>query len=262
MSYYTYPYVVHNFSRILIYLGMITSENMRRLKKLISNNKTQYIILSILLIAVIGMTAISNYSNSLIFQKYLGNLNPLIVFLSISILCFMLLSSLFLKNWFIIYRKKHLKELIPHFFLIGLFVLTAIFVDLKIVFPENMNIEFPNSLLFYPAIGFLVEILFHVLPIYVLLSILTIFLKGVSHKKIIWICILIVATIEPTYQAIYMDSSPNWAIIVIWLNLFLFNITQLVIFKKYDFITMYSFRLIYYAFWHIAWGYIRLNLLF
>lgn len=241
---------------------MITSGNIDKLKNLISKNKTPYIILSILLFAVNAMVAILYFSNSLIFQKYLGHINPLIAFLGISILCFMLLSSSILTNWFSINKQKHYKELLPYFFLIGIFVLTAILVDINNPFPKNMNIEFPKALLFYPAIGFLVEILFHVLPLYVFLSLFTLFLKKLSHKKAIYICIVIVATIEPTYQAIYMDSSPNWAIIVTWLNLFLFNITQLAIFKKYDLITMYSFRLIYYAFWHIVWGYIRLNLLF
>jgi hypothetical protein len=34
------------------------------------------------------------------------------------------------------------------------------------------------------------------------------------------------------------------------------------VFRRYDFVTMYSFRLFYYAYWHIAWGVIRLRVFF
>jgi len=76
------------------------------------------------------------------------------------------------------------------------------------------------------------------------------------------ICIVVVAVLEPTYQASHMSGFPIWSIIAVWTNLFLFNLTQLVIFKKYDFLSMYLARLIYYFVWHIAWGFNRLNLLF
>jgi hypothetical protein len=33
-------------------------------------------------------------------------------------------------------------------------------------------------------------------------------------------------------------------------------------FRRYDFASMYSFRLVYYAYWHVAWGVIRLKVLF
>jgi hypothetical protein len=145
------------------------------------------------------------------------------------------------------------------------FVFITILVDLKVVFPADLNILFPESLVFYPAIGFAVEILFHVLPLSVLLIFLTSIFKNISDSKLIWICILIVSLLEPTFQSIPMGSSnqsPLWAVAIVWLNLFLFNLSQLVIFKRYDFISMYSFRLVYYIIWHIVWGYIRFKLLF
>lgn len=243
-------------------MQMKKSASLQTLSSFISKNKTQYLILLFFLVVVNGITASLNASNSSIFQKYLGNLNPLMVISAISVLGILLLSFLLLKNWLIFNEKKKTKELSYYFLLMVVFLSTAIFVDIMIVFPKSMNIEFPDSLLFYPSIGFLVEILFHVLPLFVLLLFFSLFLKGINHRKTIWICLLIVATIEPTYQAIFMHASPSWAIIVIWINLLFFNLTQLVIYKKYDFISMYLFRLIYYGFWHIGWGYVRLNLIF
>lgn len=144
-------------------------------------------------------------------------------------------------------------------------LITILVIDLNASFPADMNVLFPESVLFYPAIGFFVEILFHVLPLSVLLISLTSIFKNVNHKKIIWICIVIVSLLEPIYQTIPMFSSshyPLWATAIVLINLFVFNLSQLLIFKRYDFISMYSFRLVYYLLWHILWGYMRLKLLF
>jgi hypothetical protein len=140
-----------------------------------------------------------------------------------------------------------------------------ILVDLKVVFPPDINVLFPESVLFYPAMGFFAEILFHVLPLSVLLFSLTSIFRNLSYENIVWICILIVALLEPIYHTIPMGSSnryPLWAIVYVGLHVFLINLTQLLIFRRYDFISMYSFRLVYYLFWHIGWGYLRLRLLF
>jgi hypothetical protein len=42
----------------------------------------------------------------------------------------------------------------------------------------------------------------------------------------------------------------------------LINLCQLLIFRRYDFISMYTFRIAYYMLWHVLWGYARLRLLF
>ena len=67
--------------------------------------------------------------------------------------------------------------------------------------------------------------------------------------------------IEPTYQ-IYMDAYPVWAMIVVWMNLFSFNVLQLFVFTRYDFVSMYALRLVYYLFWHVIWGSLRLEIIF
>jgi len=46
------------------------------------------------------------------------------------------------------------------------------------------------------------------------------------------------------------------------LHVFLINLLQLWLFKRYDLISMYSFRLAYYLLWHIGWGHVRLKLRF
>ncbi len=238
---------------------------MTRIKELISNERPQYQVFTGLSIGVVVLTGILYFSDNLLFKRFIGGINPIIASFFIILSGVISLTFLLSRGWFAIYKKANLKGLIRRSSLAALFVLITILVDLKIVFPADLNVLFPESLLFYPAMGFFVEILFHVLPLSILLISLTSIFKNISSKNIIWICILIVSLLEPIYQTIPMASSnqyPLWAVAIVLLNLFLFNLSQLLIFKRYDFISMYSFRLVYYLFWHIGWGYIRLNVLF
>jgi hypothetical protein len=54
----------------------------------------------------------------------------------------------------------------------------------------------------------------------------------------------------------------TWAAAYVFLNVWVINMVQLALFKRYDFVSMYAFRLMYYLLWHIAWGHARLGLLF
>ena len=237
---------------------------MKKIKELISRERSQYPVFIGLSIGIVVLTGILYFFDISLFRRFIGAINPLAASFLIVLLGFISLSFLLSKGWFTIYKKENLKGLFRRSSLAALFALiTILVVDLNAPFPADINVFFPESLLFYPAIGFFVEILFHVLPLSILLIFLTSIFQNISHEKIIWICIFIVSLLEPVYQTIPMFSSgPLWAAVIVLLNLFLFNLSQLFIFKRYDFISMYSFRLAYYLIWHIVWGYLRLKLLF
>jgi hypothetical protein len=231
----------------------------------ISSVRLQYLVFTCLSLGVLGFAGILHASNKLLFQRYLGRINPWIAFLFAIILGFVLLSFLLSQKWFQIYEKESVSGLLRSSSLAALLGIIMILVDTRIIFSADVNILFPKSLLFYPAMGYFAEILFHVLPLTVLLATLTLILKNVSFEAIVLICIPVVALLEPIYHTIDMASSkqfPPWAVIYVGVHIFLFNIFQLLIFRKYNFISMYSFRLVYYMFWHIGWGYLRLRLLF
>ncbi len=237
---------------------------MTKIKELISRERSQYQVYIGLSIGIIMLTGILNVSDNLLFQRFIGGINPLTASFFIILLGIISLSVLLSKGLFTIYKQENLRGLFLRCSLAVLFALiTILVVDINVPFPADMNVLFPESLLFYPAIGFFVEILFHTLPLSILLISLTSIFKNISQEKIIWICILIVSLLEPVYQTMPMFSRrPLWAAVIVLLNLFLFNLSQLFIFKRYDFISMYSFRLAYYLIWHIVWGYMRLKLLF
>ena len=231
----------------------------------ISNDRLQYLVFMVLSLVVLGFTVILYFSSSQPFQRFIGSINPLIGFLVVIVLGFISLSLLLSQNWFAIYEAENLKKLLPPSLLAALLGIIMILVDTKIIFPADMNILFPESLLFYPAIGFLVEILFHVLPLTVLIFVLNSIFKNLGSENIIWIGILVVSFLEPIYHVTDMVRSnqyPLWAVIYVGLHVLLINFFQLLIFKRYDFVSMYAFRLVYYLFWHIVWGVVRLRVLF
>lgn len=242
------------FYKNLPYIGNILAA--------ISSDRVQYLVFIGLSFVILIFTGVLYYSDNQIFQRFIGKINPILAILLAIILGIILFSILLSQKWFAIFGKETLDGVIRASVLAAVFGVIIILVDMKIVFPADTNILFPESILFYPAIGFFVEILFHLLPVTVLLLLLNSILK---NANIFWISFLIVALLEPVYQALDMANSsryPLWAVLYVGLHIYLFNLFQLLIFKKYDFISMYSFRLVYYLFWHIGWGYIRLRLLF
>ena len=221
----------------------------------------QHVILIIILFLFVLIMGVLIQSDASIFENYFGDLNPWVVTFLVPIIGYLTLNALCSKGRFAIFKYKYPIRVLPYFFIVTLFTAVAILVDLKRVYPADMNIPFPESLLFYPAIGFLVEIVFHVLPLVLLVFILNLVSGMTTVQRWIWVAFLVVAILEPTYQ-VYMDPYPPWALSVVWINLFLFNVLQLFVFYRFDFVSMFALRMVYYLIWHIVWGALRLEILF
>jgi len=230
-----------------------------------SAERFQYLVYFGVSLVIICFTIILSFSERPVFERFLGSIDPLAAILASIVVGFILLSFLLSKKWFVIFDIGNFLGLIRFSGLAALLGVIMIIIDTRIIFPADTNILFPQSLLFYPAIAFFVEILFHVFPLTVLITIMNSILKKPNFNAILWISIFIISIAEPIYHTLDMVSSksfPFWAVAYVGLHIFLINFFQLLIFKKYDFIAMYSFRLVYYLFWHIGWGYIRLFWLF
>lgn len=129
-------------------------------------------------------------------------------------------------------------------------------------YPQNINVPVPQALLFYPAIGFVAEIAFHVLPLALLLLVMKPLEGRLRREHVIWLGILLVAAIEPTFQVLFEGMTLTWIDAYTWIHVFAISILQLYVFWHFDFVSMYAFRLIYYMYWHILWGTARLDVLF
>lgn len=233
---------------------------MNELRLPIADAGTQYAILAGLSLAAILLTALADQAA---FRRFLGRLNPLLVILLTVALAFILLTLFLMRGWFVISSAENLNGLLLAVGLAAVIVFPIIQVDRTVKFPQNLNIPFPQSLLFYPAIAYLVEVVFHLLPLALLTFGLTALLPNADPQTIIIVCIVVVAVIEPVYQTIgFAGRYPAWAVAYTALHVFLINLAQLCLFRQYDFVTMLTFRLAYYLAWHILWGHIRLKWLY
>lgn len=197
----------------------------------------------------------------MLYRYFLGTLNPILIVSIIAILGFLLLDGL--KQFgFIVYRSGALFESLKIISLSLFLSLIMVIVDITVKLPEDINVGFPFSILYYPVFGFIVEIVFHLMPLYLILLIV----KRVSiiDERVMFVCLVLISFLEPVFQLGLGFSSliPLWATVYVGFNIFLINIIQLYTFRSFGFASMYAFRLFYYLFWHIIWGSIRLDYLF
>ena len=228
--------------------------------------RRQYIIYIVLSIVTIGLTALLVPSSSAYFHPYFGKTHPVLVVVLASVIGVICLWLLRTRGKFEILRgRATLRGIGVSAGMASVLAVAIIIADFFIRYPEDTNVPVPEALLFYPAVGFVAEIAFHVLPLALLLLILAPLSKKLglnSHIWPAWLAIAVAAVSEPTFQIVLPGNPFSLASAYTWAHVFAIAFLQLYVFKRYDFISMYSFRLIYYAYWHVAWGVIRLEVLF
>jgi hypothetical protein len=235
-----------------------------KLMDIVSAEKQQFFIYLAIVLGVLACAVVVTIRNPALYAFFIGRLNPLLIFILISILGFLLLALLMSRGWFAIWQPGNIQGLLVAAGAAVLFAIVIVLFDTQVPFPADVNRPYPDALFFYPSIAFAVEILFHVLPLTLLLFGITALFKNTTFETIIWPCILLVALIEPVFQTVTGSSGthPGWATAFVAAHIFLINLVQLALFKRYDFVSMYTYRLAYYALWHILWGVVRLRVLF
>ena len=197
------------------------------------------------------------------FHRVLGAANPVLVVVAAAgigalALWFLQVNTEFaiLKGW------RTLRGMTWSVFLATVLAGTIIAADLVFRYPQDINVPVPEALLFYPAIGFVAEIAFHVLPLAILLLALRPLEEWLGREPVTWIGIVLVAVLEPAYQVLAEVPPLTGRAVYTGVQVFAIALLQLYVFKRFDFVSMYAFRLFYYAYWHILWGMVRLDVLF
>lgn len=151
-----------------------------------------------------------------------------------------------------------------------------VLIDLAAPFPREINVPWPWSIAFYPAIAFVVEVVFHLVPWAILLGLgagLATWLgrmgkaavvEHLSPGLLVTGSLLLVSLTEPVFQVVagWSPTSPTWVDVLVGVNVWAFNVGQLAICRRFGFVAMYLTRLVFYLFWHLLWGHWRLELLF
>ncbi len=227
------------------------------------SKRKQYLAFTCLSLVMVGLTAILARSSSIYYQRYYGNADPIVVAIGASLVGALSLYVLMLRGGFEIVRgRATLRGVAVSAGLATLMGVAIIIADLFIRYPENLNVPVPEALLFYPTIGFVAEIVFHVLPLAILMLAFSPLRRRLGANRLVWLCIVIVAVSEPVFQVAFDPDPFSWSAAYTGVHVFAFALLQLAVFRRYDFASMYSFRLFYYAYWHIVWGVIRLDVLF
>ena len=249
------------------------------LLNVVTNNQPQYIVFGVLSLVVLGLTATLSLSRVTFSQPYqgsirvnpagflqpfFGSIDPLLAVAVIAVIGVVSLGFLQSHGWFEIFTMRGtLRGMAVSAFIATLFGIEVVIAESTNIFrlPADINVRLPWSLMFYPVMGYVVEVVFHMLPLTVLLMVLGPLSKKLNMPGLIWLCILAVSLLEPIFQ-VGSGQPLSFAQVYIGLHIFAINILQLYVFQRYDFVSMYSFRLVYYMYWHIIWGALRLQWLF
>jgi len=242
---------------------MFTAENLEmKLIEIINRHRDQYLILLAISFSLLALTSILTKRDAQVFSKLLGNIHPVLAILIIVILGFAAFSLIMNTTNLVIF--KHGRRGLLIFSVIAAFFLAAaiiLFVDIRGGYSKDINVLFPDGLFYYPVMGYIADILFHIVPFSILI-LLARFIFGVdlTHSIPIWM-LVIISLLEPLFQALIIRSA-SWVQIYQFIHIFIINMIQLLLFRKQDFSAMYIFRMFYYLFWHIVWGFFRLDILF
>ena len=221
---------------------------------------TAYCVLS--LVALIFIVILLP-SSGVYFRRFFGEMNAIVVIVVTSVVGAAALWALQSSYAFVLLKgKTTLRGMALSAALATVLAIAIVVADLFIRYPQDTNVPVPQALLFYPAVGFVAGIIFHVLPLGLLLLVLNPLVGWLGRERVVWLGILLVAVLEPTFQVLFEGKAFTWGAAYTWIHVFAIAFLQLYVFRRFDFVSMYSFRLFYYAYWHILWGVIRLEVLF
>lgn len=223
----------------------------------------QYAAYSGLSLVALGLTAILLPQASASFRRFIGSANPFLIVVATAVAGAGALTYLQKSAGFEILKgRATLRGMAVSAGLATLLGVAIIVADIILRYPAEINVPWPEAWLFYPVIGFIAEILFHVLPLALLMFLLSPLRKRWGQGRIGWIAIVCVAILEPIFQVTFdrgpFDRLDAYTIF----HVFIIALLQLWVFRRYDFFSMYGFRLCYYAYWHLLWGVLRLEWLF
>ncbi len=195
------------------------------------------------------------------FGRFIGAVNPVVAVVAVSLILAAITPAALGKGIFTIVGKDTARGVLVSASIAALFGLFIVMVDVNVVLPRGLNVAYPESILLYPVIGYGVEILFHALPFFAVALVIG---SRIERPAFLWSAIALIAALEPAFQAVagFTSVYPAWVTALVSLHIFAINVCQLAVFRRYDFVSMYAFRIVYYLFWHIGWGHFRLQILF
>lgn len=134
----------------------------------------------------------------------------------------------------------------------------AIGVDVAVGFPRDTNVAWPQAWVVYPVIAVVAETAFHLLPLSALVWLTRSRFDDLQLTARTWAQVLPAAAVEPLAQAALGSRLLPFVVP----HVFLIGVVEMLLLRRFGYLPMTAFRLLYYLAWHVLWGQARLGLLF
>lgn len=134
----------------------------------------------------------------------------------------------------------------------------AIGVDAAVGFPSDTNVAWPQAWVVYPVVAVVAETAFHLLPLSALVWLSRSRFDDLRLTERTWALVLTAALVEPVAQAVLGSGLLPFVVP----HVFLIGVVELLLLRRFGYVPMVAFRLLYYLAWHVLWGHARLGLLF
>lgn len=134
----------------------------------------------------------------------------------------------------------------------------AIGVDVAVGFPIDTNVAWPQAWVVYPVIAVAAETAFHLLPLGGLVWLTRSRFDDLRLTRRTWALVLAAAAVEPAAQAVLGSALLPFVVP----HVALVGVVQMLLLRRFGYVPMAAFRLIYYLAWHVLWGHARLGLIF
>lgn len=133
----------------------------------------------------------------------------------------------------------------------------AIGVDIAVGFPIDTNVPWPQAWVAYPVIAIAAEAAFHLLPLGGLVWMTRSRFDDLRITRRTWALVLAAAAVEPAAQAVLGSALLPFVVP----HVAFIGVVQTLLLRRFGYVPMVAFRLIYYLAWHVLWGHARLGLL-
>lgn len=119
---------------------------------------------------------------------------------------------------------------------------------------RSIHIAFPASAYVYAAGAVAVECLYRLIPVSILYALIArLVLKGRGEGAVFWSLAFLSSLIEPLSQAPLAGAEPN-LVWVLFGFIFLFNLSEAALWRRFGWPAPILSRLSFYAVWHIIFG--------
>lgn len=211
--------------------------------------------------ALIGAAVLRNVEAA-DFERFIGGISPLVAVAVTGAVGSAALGVLDKAGWV---GSGPVRQGLARSTVLALGLGVAIIVaDSALGFGEAINVSWPASIVFYPVMAFIAEVAFHLVPLALIVTVSRRWRRLPAGAGAVMVPIIAVALFEALYQVVGSASDGISRLLLAYLALHMtaFAIAGLTSLRRFGFGAMMWLRLAYYAIWHVAWGVLRLDLLF